>query len=357
MKLELANVNAVRKRLSSGKVRTYYYHRITQQRIKGEPGTLAFMHSYEAAAKAAETHASENTLSSVLLAYEKSPEFRKLAKNTKRVYGFYLGEIRGRFGETRLAAFEEKKIRAAVLSWRDEIAPAAPTGADQMVSVFKTVLAFAEGRNLISQNHLAGVKRSVVSDRSDQIWSAKEIKAILAVARPPLQRAIKLALFTGQRIGDLIRWKWSDYRNGMLYLQQEKTGAPVCIPVYPALAELLASMPRTDETILTGPRGKRWADRSTLAGMWRTALRKAGLADGEKRFHDLRGTAVTCLADMGCTEAQIASITGHSLEHVSKILRRYLKRTVTQAEAATAKLQASWIGRLQTTAQTELLTA
>jgi integrase len=28
-------------------------------------------------------------------------------------------------------------------------------------------------------------------------------------------------------------------------------------------------------------------------------------------FHDLRGTAVTRLALMGCTEIQIAAITGH----------------------------------------------
>jgi integrase len=37
-------------------------------------------------------------------------------------------------------------------------------------------------------------------------------------------------------------------------------------------------------------------------------------------FHDLRGTAVTRLALMGCTEIQIAAITGHSLRDVRSIL-------------------------------------
>jgi hypothetical protein len=37
-------------------------------------------------------------------------------------------------------------------------------------------------------------------------------------------------------------------------------------------------------------------------------------------FNDLRGTAVTRLALVGCTEAEIASITGHSLRDVRSIL-------------------------------------
>ena len=37
-------------------------------------------------------------------------------------------------------------------------------------------------------------------------------------------------------------------------------------------------------------------------------------------FHDLRGTAVTRLALAGCTEAEIATITGHSLRDVRAIL-------------------------------------
>jgi hypothetical protein len=37
-------------------------------------------------------------------------------------------------------------------------------------------------------------------------------------------------------------------------------------------------------------------------------------------FHDLRGTAVTRLALVGCIEAEIAAITGHSLRDVGRIL-------------------------------------
>ena len=37
-------------------------------------------------------------------------------------------------------------------------------------------------------------------------------------------------------------------------------------------------------------------------------------------FHDLRGTAVTRLAEAECTLPEIASITGHSLREASSII-------------------------------------
>ena len=58
-------------------------------------------------------------------------------------------------------------------------------------------------------------------------------------------------------------------------------------------------------------------------------------------FNDLRGTAVTRLAIAGCTEAEIATITGHSLRDVGAILdTHYLKRDPSLAESAIRKLEA-----------------
>jgi hypothetical protein len=50
----------------------------------------------------------------------------------------------------------------------------------------------------------------------------------------------------------------------------------------------------------------------------RTACKRAGIVG--VTFNDLRGTAVTRLALAGCTEAEIATITGHSLHDVRSIL-------------------------------------
>jgi hypothetical protein len=54
----------------------------------------------------------------------------------------------------------------------------------------------------------------------------------------------------------------------------------------------------------------------------------------------LRGTAVTRLAMVGCTEPEMATITGHSLRDVRSILdAHYLHRDVEMARTAIHKLE------------------
>ena len=64
-----------------------------------------------------------------------------------------------------------------------------------------------------------------------------------------------------------------------------------------------------------------------------TACKRAGIVG--VTFNDLRGTAVTRLAIAGCTEPEIATITGHSLRDVRSILdAHYLHRDPALAESA-----------------------
>ena len=44
---------------------------------------------------------------------------------------------------------------------------------------------------------------------------------------------------------------------------------------------------------------------------------RAGLT--HLHFPDLHGTTITALAENECTNAQIASITGHSMKHIKKL--------------------------------------
>ena len=54
-------------------------------------------------------------------------------------------------------------------------------------------------------------------------------------------------------------------------------------------------------------------------GSWNKLLVAAGIrdkkkgTDGDLHWHDLRGTLVTMLGEAGCSEIQIAAITGHSV--------------------------------------------
>jgi DNA-binding CsgD family transcriptional regulator len=71
---------------------------------------------------------------------------------------------------------------------------------------------------------------------------------------------------------------------------------------------------------------------------WRKAC--AAAANPGVTLHDLRGTAVTRLALSGCTEAEIATIIGHTPGGVRSILDAlYLHRDPGLAESATRKLE------------------
>ena len=70
---------------------------------------------------------------------------------------------------------------------------------------------------------------------------------------------------------------------------------------------------------------------------WREASAKAKITD--LHFHDLRGTAVTMLAEAGCTQPEIAAITGHSMQHVETILTKYVSLTRGLARSAMTKLE------------------
>ena len=72
---------------------------------------------------------------------------------------------------------------------------------------------------------------------------------------------------------------------------------------------------------------------------WQTVRAKAKVIG--LTFHDLRGTAVTRLALAGCSEAEIATFTGHSLRDVAAILdAHYLSRDPRLADSALSKREA-----------------
>jgi integrase len=103
--------------------------------------------------------------------------------------------------------------------------------------------------------------------------------------------------------------------------------------------------------VLTTRTGRPWTPRYFKA-QWETAVGTP--ASRNCIFHDLRGTAVTMLAEAGCTTPQIAAITGHSLRTVTSILDRYLARTRALATSAVMLFEnaksTEFANRLQTKA-------
>jgi integrase len=161
--------------------------------------------------------------------------------------------------------------------------------------------------------------------------------AFIAGAPAHLHLALMLGLWTGQREGDLLRLTWSAYDGVKIRLKQFKTGRRVTIPVGASLKAMLDATSRRTPTILLTMDGTPWTA-SGFSSSWRKACKRARITG--VTFNDLRGTAVTRLALAGCSEAEIATITGHALSEVRSILdKHYLHRDPKLAESAIRKLE------------------
>ena len=120
--------------------------------------------------------------------------------------------------------------------------------------------------------------------------------------------AMELALYTGQRRGDVLAMQWRHVEDGMISLAQQKTGARQLIPVHAALAEVLDKIPRKGTDIVHREDGSAYTGNG-FQSVFQREKRRLGL--GGVQFHGLRHTAARLLAEAGATDREIMSIHGH----------------------------------------------
>ena len=235
---------------------------------------------------------------------------------------------------------EETKSAAAITTigtWRERLATSSRRQADYAWTVLARVLSWGVDRGLVATNPCARGGRLYRGSRSEKIWTAEDEAAFLNRAPAHLHLPLLLALWTGQRQGDLLRLPWSAYDGTHIRLRQSKGGARVTIKVGAPLKAALDAAVKRSTIILTNSDGAPWSQDGFRAS-WRKACKRIGIVG--VTFHDLRGTAVTRLALAGCTEAEIATITGHSLRSVRAIIdTHYLARDPALGDAAITKLE------------------
>jgi integrase len=341
VRVKLKGINKVRRQHADGSVAVHYYFRATNEALKGEPGTPEFLQSYAAAERRLRDR-TKGTLADLIRRFEgagdqpAAPEFSNMAETTKAEYKRKFKRIDRKWGTCPIAALGDVEFRRDVLKWRDELAAETPREADNLVSAIARVLAFAVDRAEITVNVLGQFSRAYHSDRADKIWLPEHVAAFTQVASPEMCTALVLAMHTGQRQGDLLRLPWSAYDGKRINLRQGKSKKLLSIKLTTALRRTLENLDRLSPLILTTKTGRAWKKRH-FAEQWQEASEAAAITD--LHFHDLRGTAVTMLAEAGCTELEIASITGHSYAQVHRILEVYLPRTRALADAAIMKLE------------------
>lgn len=336
MRIRLRGINRVVKRRADGRIAVYWYAWKGGPRLKGQPGSPEFTASYNAAA-ATKIAPRKGVMLTILQAYQQSQEFLGLADRTRSDYIGKIRLIEKKFGDYPLSLMADRRTRGEFMAWRDKLALASRRQADYGWVVLARVLSWALNRGLIAANPCEKGGRLYRGSRADKIWTADDEATFLARAPAHLHLPLILALWTGQRQGDLLSLPWSAYDGSKIRLRQGKTGARVTIPVGTPLKVALDSARKQSPLILVSTDKTPWTA-DGFRSSWHKACAKAGIAG--LTFHDLRGTAVTRLAVAGCTVPEIATITGHSLRDVAAILdSNYLDRDPAMGESAIRKLE------------------
>jgi integrase len=363
--VRLKGINPVRKKLADRTIKTYWYawKGKGSPLLKGEPGSPEFVLSYNEAI-ARRKPVSDKTLQSLIDYFQTTTEFTHgISTRTRSDYVKQIFIIEKKWCDFPVSGLTDKRARGLFMEWRDELAQKSVRQADYAWTVLARILSVALKRGKIDVNPCVAGERLYRSARIDKIWSEDDEAAFLRSAPTHLHLALLLALWTGQREGDLLRLSWSAYDGSVIRLRPRKTitrkspqGRTVIVPVgvlaqegagetSPLKAALdVAAREKKSPIVLLTSEGRPWTEGGFRAS-FNKARDKAGIAG--LTFHDLRGTAVTRLALMGVEVPEIASITGHSLKDVHAILdAHYLHRDPRLAWNAIRKLEMGYAQKL-----------
>ena len=136
---------------------------------------------------------------------------------------------------------------------------------------------------------------------------------------PQLYLLVLMALTTGARQGELLCLRWRDIRlsERRAYVAHTKNGDPRVLPLVDSVIQSIQGLPRAfdAETLLFRSTDDPYKSFSFYKH-WYKALKAAGIDDF--RFHDLRHSCASYLAQNGATLLQIADVLGHRQLEVTK---------------------------------------
>jgi integrase len=261
-------------------------------------------------------------------------------------------EYRRRFARVVLPVIGNRRVADVT---RQDVAKlhharrATPAEANHALAVLSAMFNFAEriGWRPEGSNPCRHVER-FPQRRHERFLSADELArlgdALTAYnGSPYVTAAIKLLVFTGARLGEVLglRWDQIDFDRGTARLADSKTGAKTLHLPPPALTAL-SELPRIEgnpHVIVGGVSGAALAD---LERPWRAIRKAAGLED--VRLHDLRHSFASAAASSGMGLPIIGKMLGHSQAQTTQRYAHLASDPVKAAAAAVAGKIAAAMG-------------
>ena len=317
----------------------HYFRRPGGKRLAlpGIPGSDEFMAAYKAALAGDDTPAAKpkvrgeaGTFSRLAAQYFMSPDFLRLRTRTQHVYRLVIERFLAEHGHRRIDEMRRDDVKKIMA-----LKAATPGSANDLLKKIRTLIKFAIDTGWRSDDPTQRIK--TFPEHEFHTWTEDEIAQY--EEHWPLgsreRTAFALHLYTGQRRADVACMAWTDMARNAIDVVQAKTGARLTIPLHPNLSGALRAWPRRHVVMLTTAFNKPF----TLAGygnMMADAIAAAGLPD-RCVLHGLRKAAARRMAEAGCTEKEIAAVTGHTtLKEVARYTRAADQKRL--AAGAVAKL-------------------
>jgi integrase len=302
----------------------YYVRRPGYKNVKlpGLPWSAEFMTAYAEAVegqqpiKIGEKRTPVGSVAATVGLYLGSTAFNNLATETQRTRRNILERFREEHGDKRIAAIEKKHVQAMVTA-----KGATPPAARNFLIALRAVIAFAIDAGIRADDDpTLGIKRPKIKTEGYRTWTEDDIAAFEAThpigTLPRL--ALALLLYTGQRRGDVVRMGPQHVRGDLISVRQQKTGAPLLIPMHPALRAAIDAAPSSGHLSFLATAFGKARTANGFSTWFRECCNAAGLANGTSA-HGLRKAACRRLAEAECTAHQIMAISGHkSLQEVER---------------------------------------
>ena len=298
--------------------RPYYYlmrHRGTTrqratQRLPDDPESPEFWAAYAAAMQLPTPRISPNSVRSLVAAWQDSPEWHALAPSTREDWSRYAGRITAAWGSLEVKGIDPHHVLALRDTFRET-----PAAANNLIRCLSSMLAWSVPRAWRRDNPCREISMLRGGDGYPP-WDWPTINGARQTLRADLWLVAALALYTGQRQGDVLAMRWDAIRDGLIHVRQEKTGKRLAIPIHRDLATVLDAAPRSAVTIAANSHGRPWT-RDGFKATWNKHR-----PSGAPAFHGLRKSAVVMLLEAGCTDAEVRAITGQSQEMIEHYARR-----------------------------------
>ena len=193
---------------------------------------------------------------------------------------------------------------------------ATPAAADRSAPVLSVIMKEAEllGYRPEGSNPCRGLRRYRRKGRErflcdEELRRLSDCLSAHEGERPLEVAAVRLLLLTGCRRSEVVTLRWSDYREGRLFLRDAKTG-PRTVWLCDSAREVLDRVVRTGAWVFSRRPANRPPTRSWLTRFWWRVRGEAGLRD--VRLHDLRHTYATFALRQGESVLAIGRLLGHA---------------------------------------------